>query len=53
MLVQLTLAEQLRERASYTRLAMAVVNELFALKLRALAEACEDKAGRPDERQNR
>jgi hypothetical protein len=54
VLAQLPGAEQLRERAiNYTRLAMAVVNESFALKLRALAEEYEDKAGRLNERQNR
>ena len=46
--------EQLRERAlKYKRLAIAVVNESFALKLRALSEEFEDKTGRLNERQNR
>jgi len=54
VLAQLPGFEQLRDRAvNYTRLGMAVVNESFALKLRALAEEYEVKAGRLDERQNR
>ncbi len=54
VLTQLPAAKQLRERAvNYTRLAMAVVNESFALKLRALAEEYEGKSGRLDERQDR
>ena len=54
VLAQLPGTELLRERAiNYTRLAMAVVNESFAKKLRALAEEYEDKAGRLDEDRNR
>ena len=53
VLAQLPGTERLRERAiNYTRLAMAVVNESLALKLRALAEEYEDKAGRLDKDRN-
>lgn len=54
VLAQLPGSEQLRERVvNWQRLAMAFVNESFALKLRELAEEYEGKAGRLDERQNR
>lgn len=54
VLAQLPRSELLRERAiNCKRLAMAVVNEFFALRLRALAEEYEGKAGRLDENRNR
>ena len=54
VLAQLPRSEQLRERAiNWKRLVIAFVNESFALKLRALAEEYEGKAGGIDERKNR